>query len=59
LRLDDRKIGSTDAVEIVTNRIAKDDRLLAPPPVAAICKVIEFAVATEYWIDVVGVSDDP
>jgi hypothetical protein len=32
LRLENRKSGSIDELEIVDNRIVKDDRLLTPPP---------------------------
>jgi hypothetical protein len=56
LRLENRKSDRTDEVEIVANRVVKDDRLWPRPPLATICRVIEFSVAKEYWIDLVGVS---
>jgi hypothetical protein len=43
-------------VEIVANRIVKDDRLFALPPLETI---FEFSVATEYGIDAIGVSGNP
>jgi hypothetical protein len=46
-------------VEIVADRIAENDPVFGAPSPDRDLSVIEFAVATEYWIDVVGVSGKP